>query len=528
MLMKKPYWGRAIGASITGLALGNGTAMGQFAGLGTASASPEFDVGTGAAIDVKGGDVTGDGVNDSVFVIQNGWVGYVPGRTDGIVDLPVQIAAADGDAISLALFDYDADGDLDVLRTADLSGGELRMFRNDGSGGFALDFAITGLGTLSQKFGVRLGDYDADGDADAILLRDAGIAVIENLGNTFSLTPISTDFPNFAGQALGAGDLNGDGRADAAVLSSSLNEIVVIESRASGAVITQRIPFANDPGEIRLVDIDQDGDLDAIASTIANGRIDMYRNNGTGVLSFGYSLFVAGPREFEIADMDADGTLDLVVLARGGPGFTFADRVVVFLNDGKGFFGQFPDLYNMFFEDFNTISVHSVNPATGPDVVAAHHVFQGRVVLRENLTAAVAPSDFDLIAPLNQAVNLPTPQAIAAWGGRTRPLAEWEPAGGFGVTYELTFALDENLSDVVTTISGLSVPSADLSSVPLESGTTYWWGVRATNNAGQTLASNGPFSFSTLGGCPADLNNDGALNFFDVSLFLQAFNAGCP
>lgn len=528
MLTKKLQRGCAIGASVTGMIVASGPALAQFAGLGTASASPEFDVGTGAAMDVKGGDVNGDGINDSVFVIDNGWVGFVPGRTDGIVDLPVQIAAADGDAISLALFDYDADGDLDVLRSADLSGGELRMFRNDGSGGFSLDFAITGLGTLSEKFGVRLGDYDGDGDADAVMLRDTGITVIENLGNTFSLTPISTDFPNFAGEALDVGDLDGDGRADAVVLSSALNEIIVIESRASGPVITQRIAFDDDPGEIRLIDIDQDGDLDAIASTISNGRIDVYRNDGAGTLSFGYSLFVAGPREFEVADMDADGTLDLVVLARGGPGFTFDDRVVVFLNDGKGFFGQFPDVYNMFFDDFNTISVHTVNPATGPDVVAAHHVFQGRVVLRENLTPAVAPSAFDLVAPFDGAVNLPTPQAVAAWGGRTRPVAEWERAGGFGVTYELTIALDENLNDVVASIPGLTVASADLSGVSLETGQTYWWGVRATNNAGQTLASNGPFSFSTLGGCPADLNNDGVLNFFDVAAFVNAFNAGCP
>lgn len=28
--------------------------------------------------------------------------------------------------------------------------------------------------------------------------------------------------------------------------------------------------------------------------------------------------------------------------------------------------------------------------------------------------------------------------------------------------------------------------------------------------------------------CEADLNRDGLLNFFDVSIFLQAFNAGCP
>ena len=514
---------------VLAVALAPGTAMAQFGGLGAASAGPEFDVGTGDAVDVKGGDVDGDGINDSVFAVSNGYVGYVAGRVDGVVGAQVLIAAADGDANSLALFDYDADGDLDVLRTADLSGGELRMFRNDGSGGFSLDFAVTGLGTLAPKFGVRLGDYDGDGDADAFVLRAGGITVVENLGNTFSLSPQATDFPNFAGVALDAGDLDGDGRADAVVLSSALNEIVVIEIRAAGPVITQRLPFAANPGEIRLVDIDQDGDLDAIASTINDGRIDVYRNNGSGVLSFGYSLFVAGPREFEVADMDGDGTLDIVALARGGPGFGFDDRVVIFLNDGKGFFGQHPEIYNMFFDDFNTISVHSVTPTTGPDVVAVQHGFTGRVVLRENLTAYIAPAPFGLVAPVDAASGLALPQEIAAWGGRTRALAEWEPAGGFGVTYELVIAADPGLNDQVASIAGLTTPTADLGGVTLNGGTQYWWGVRASNSAGQTVASNGPFSFTTRGECPPDLAPPfGVLNFFDLQAYLSSFNAGCP
>ena len=28
--------------------------------------------------------------------------------------------------------------------------------------------------------------------------------------------------------------------------------------------------------------------------------------------------------------------------------------------------------------------------------------------------------------------------------------------------------------------------------------------------------------------CEADLNGDGVLNFFDVSVFLSSFSAGCP
>ena len=38
----------------------------------------------------------------------------------------------------------------------------------------------------------------------------------------------------------------------------------------------------------------------------------------------------------------------------------------------------------------------------------------------------------------------------------------------------------------------------------------------------------GPMDYSVLNACPADLNGDGVLNFFDVSEFLSAFNAMDP
>lgn len=521
--------GRAAAAVVAGLC---GVAHAQFGGLDTAVTSPVFDAGSAEGQDVKGGDVDGDGINDTVFLLNNGYVAYVPGQTDGIVGLPIEIAQVDGDGNSLALFDYDLDGDLDVLRTADLSGGELRLFSNDGSGGFTLDFAVTGVGAMAPRFGGGLGDYDNDGDLDVFLLRVAGLTVVENLGTTYSLSPDATDFPNFTGVSLDAGDLDGDGRADAVVLSSALNEVVVIESRAAGPVITARIPFAAGASEVRLVDIDQDADLDILASTINAGRVDVFRNNGSGSFAFGYSIFVSGPREFEVADMDGSGTLDIVVLARGGPGFTFDDRVVIFLNDGKGFFGQYPTLYNMFTEDFDTIAVAGITPGTGPGVVAVEHTFSGRVVLRDNLTEFLAPEPFDLATPVDGAAGLGLPQEVAAWGGRVAPLAEWEPSGGFGVDYDLLIATDPALDDVVAQITGLPGRAADLSGVVLQPGVTYYWDVIASNNAGATSATNGPFSFTTrfgTGDCPADVAPPfGVLNFFDISAYLAEYNAGCP
>ena len=63
----------------------------------------------------------------------------------------------------------------------------------------------------------------------------------------------------------------------------------------------------------------------------------------------------------------------------------------------------------------------------------------------------------------------------------------------------------------------------------------YWFGGFActgglidTGGAGYTPPAMFQFTLygPTTGGCPADLNGDGVLNFFDVSLFIQDYNAG--
>ncbi|MFG0314401.1 MAG: hypothetical protein ACF8LL_09475, partial [Phycisphaerales bacterium] len=44
------------------------------------------------------------------------------------------------------------------------------------------------------------------------------------------------------------------------------------------------------------------------------------------------------------------------------------------------------------------------------------------------------------------------------------------------------------------------------------------------DSEGTRAAVNVGFSFA----CLADLNGDGEVNFFDVSVFLSAYNFGCP
>ena len=143
------------------------------------------------------------------------------------------------DQSAVVLFDYDVDGDLDLLEFA---GGKQRLTRNDG--GKFVDVTSTS-GALSKTSpglatAVVAGDYDNDGKPDLFIVRSNGYALYHNDGNgSFS-------------------DVSGTSKVDAARLG------------------------ADPPGSrsCAFVDVDHDGDLDIFAPGAA-----LLRNNGDRTFS---------------------------------------------------------------------------------------------------------------------------------------------------------------------------------------------------------------------------------------------------
>lgn len=506
-------------------------ARAQFQGLGLTVTSPAIDLDYAPILDLQSGDIDRDGLSDLAFVTDYGNIAYIRGRADRLMNSVVLVTnfTSDENGRALELVDYDQDSDLDIIRIAQLDGGEARMYRNNGTGGFQLDFAISGLGTLAGRFGSVTADFDNDGDKDLVVLTSTGVKIIQKIPGGFSLTPITATFTNFAGLAIDAGDMDGDGRVDVAVLSDTLDDIVLLRSNGSTYVEANRIPFDANGRDLKLVDMDSDGDPDLVASSVATDRIRVYRNTG-GTYAFAYSVATYDPREVEIADMDADGDMDFVALCYGGPAFPSHDRVVVYLNGGAGFFNEHLTSYDMLSGDTDTIALFTLSPSSGIDVAGGYAPNSNSFIsVRPNLTPFVGPTSFVLNSPPNNAINLAPPATVSAWGGRTHPHLEWEHPGGFNVTYRVRVSRSDTLAAPVFDRDGLTDRVVDLGTLVLDPGTRYYWGVTASNSAGNSTA--GPFNFTTASGasaCRADIDGSGAVSVQDVFSFLVLYFAGCP
>jgi len=112
-----------------------------------------------------------------------------------------------------AFFDYDNDGNLDIL----LVGRETVLYKGDGKGKFSDVSAATGIGKLTgHLLGCAVGDYDNDGFADVYLSAYRGGVLLHNQGGkAFSnVTKSSGIAAQPWASSCSFADLDGDGKLD--------------------------------------------------------------------------------------------------------------------------------------------------------------------------------------------------------------------------------------------------------------------------------------------------------------------------
>jgi len=303
----------------------------------------------------------------------------------------IEVSSEQGRACRAA--DLDCDGDLDVLTTQFVTGGNLGWYENLGGLAFSarkaiqssyvsyeaevcdldndgdIDIVTAGAGAFSDELGVHrntgdftldnrnwagmdidsglsipkastYGDLDGDGDLDVITstYADNTFAWYENTdgaGGYGSRQVISSS-------VLGAScaipmDVDGDGDLDVMTASSMDNTIGYYRNYdGQGSFGSRQVMSSSASGVVRLDvgDIDRDGDLDVVSASVNNNEIAWYENtDGNG--TFSYHLVSSShnqPRDVRLADLDKDADLDILAVS------FFDSKLVWYENNGSGGF----------------------------------------------------------------------------------------------------------------------------------------------------------------------------------------------
>ena len=293
-------------------------------GDGTLSAGADYGL-PGAPSLLRFADVNGDGRTDMVTASSDMTTVTVLLGMGGGTFANVETDAGTQPS-AMALGDVNGDGRLDlVVAHADQTSGagSTTVLLGQGNGTF------TNKSTSPVCDGpqsVSLGDLNGDGRMDMVVacnglvagyVAEGGISVLLGKGDGTFAKPVGY-IGAYGMDSVAMGDLNGDGKADLAVVgSSTISSVEVLLGKGNG-ILTTPVDFTTpwSARSVALVDINRDGKLDAVTEDDASGTsagagITILLGNGDGTLAprIDYPI---DARALAFGDMNGDGRLDLV------------------------------------------------------------------------------------------------------------------------------------------------------------------------------------------------------------------------
>jgi tetratricopeptide (TPR) repeat protein len=213
------------------------------------------------------------------------------------------MAAALGSGATL--FDYDVDGDLDLLS---ITPSEPRLYRNDGG---KFTDVTQNAGALNMKFtgngvGAVAGDYDNDGKPDLFILRQGGAsALYHNDGaGKFSDVTQAAGIPRYPYFSISAAFVDADHDGDLDIFIAGFADLSKVNAGAGGAA---KIPddFAGAPN--MLLRNDGTGKFSDVTASAKVGTL----NHAVGVVP---------------TDYDNRRDVDLVVVNYGAPSDLYSNQ----------------------------------------------------------------------------------------------------------------------------------------------------------------------------------------------------------
>ncbi len=282
-------------------------------------------------------DIDNDGKND--LLITGGLIFYLRGDGAGALSSPTLLATGAGGIVNARLFaDVNGDGRGDIV-TGGVTASNAVAVQLAVPGGFAAPFTISLPG---QIVSLAIGDFNGDGNADLVTVdklyeQKMRVALGDGTGHFAATTAIN--LPSDPGR-VGMGDFDGDGRADIAVPIPASSQIRIFFGTASGAIGPSTVLSTSfELAGATVADVTGDGAVDVVAGHSGTGLaqpIEVFPGDGHGGFGAPVPSYAGSNPSFVVpARFGSDALPDLfvpdshgLVLGRGGGAFggvLFAD-----------------------------------------------------------------------------------------------------------------------------------------------------------------------------------------------------------
>jgi FG-GAP-like repeat/RTX calcium-binding nonapeptide repeat (4 copies) len=236
---------------------------------------------TANPLDMVVGDFNGDGKADLV-TINATQVSVLPGNGDGTFGTAQTITAGSG-LRSVAAGNFNGDARLDLVISSSVT---------------------TWNGTAYVTTGAVL-----------VLLNSTAVP---GSPVTFQAARSFSSGTNLTPGAVAVGDLNGDGKADVAVVQAGGGNVSVLQGDGAGNLGTPRqVAVGTNPASVVVGDLDGDGRLELVTANQGSNDLSVLRNAGNdaaGAVQFQPATSAAvngSPASVAVGDFNNDGLMDL-------------------------------------------------------------------------------------------------------------------------------------------------------------------------------------------------------------------------
>jgi hypothetical protein len=204
-----------------------------------------------------------------------------------------------------------------------------------------LDGQFSNLPNVSTDTGpnsIALGDFNGDGNQDIATASNKSVGTVSiRLGDGAGAFTGSTNVAvGSLPKSVAICDFNGDGNQDIAAASSSTNAVSIRLGDGSGGFTgSTEVSVGDRPFSVAVGDFNGDGKKDFATANFDEDSVSIRLGDGLGGFSGSTSVYAgsnSAPRYVAVGDFNEDGNQDLATAN------TTADEVAIFIGAGTGGF----------------------------------------------------------------------------------------------------------------------------------------------------------------------------------------------